>query len=644
VEETFHIENLAHRLLFVTRHDEPTGERDNHRNCLSGVRESSLSSGQSLVLPCLYKSALFHYYLGMRTLRLALAQINSTVGDFKGNTEKIIQYIRMAGACCSDIVAFPELAVTGYPPEDLLLNPQFIKDNIEALEKIKDEVRDITAIVGFVDRKDDIYNAAAILHNRTLTDVYHKMYLPNYGVFDEYRYFQAGTRFPVYSIRDFKFGVNICEDMWYPDGPAHVQSLFGAELIININASPYHFGKSAYRENMLSSRATENSVIIAYLNTVGGQDELVFDGHSLLCNEKGEIICRGKQFEEDLIVIDLNADAVFMRRLHDPRRRQEAVTAERSRSERITITRESLQNAGTPLPVRTSRVFQPVEEVYSALVLGTADYVKKNRFEAVVIGLSGGVDSSLVATVAVDALGSGNVKGLFMPSPYTSRESGKDAFELARNLGIELFEVPITEIYACYLKALEGHFGGLAEDTTEENLQARIRGNILMAFSNKFAWLVLTTGNKSEMSVGYATLYGDMAGGFAVIKDVPKTMVYDLCRWRNRREGRDVIPEMVLKKEPSAELKPGQRDRDMLPPYEVLDPILKAYVEDDRSFEEILSTGLSLGCESGGVEEVIRMIDRSEYKRRQSPPGIKITRRAFGRDRRFPITNCYRSY
>jgi len=582
--------------------------------------------------------------LVMRTLRLALAQINPTVGDLEGNTEKIIQYIRRAGESSADIVAFPELSVTGYPPEDLLLKPQFIKDNIEALGKIREEVWDITAIVGFVDRKEDIYNAAAILHNRTLTDVYHKMYLPNYGVFDEYRYFQAGTRFPVYSIRDFKFGVNICEDIWYPDGPAHVQSLFGAELIININASPYHFRKAAFRENMLSSRATDNAVIIAYLNTVGGQDELVFDGHSLVCSEKGEILCRGKQFEEDLLIIDLNADAVFMRRLHDPRRRREAVTAEGSRSERITISREKRQKTGNPLPARVSRVFDPAEEVYSALVLGTADYVRKNRFSGVVIGLSGGVDSSIVAAIAVDALGNENVKGLFMPSPYTSKESREDAFELAGNLGIELFEVRIAEIYHSYLKVLEARFGGLAQDTTEENLQARIRGNILMAFSNKFAWLVLTTGNKSEMSVGYATLYGDMAGGFAVIKDVPKTMVYKLCEWRNEKGSGKVIPERVLTKEPSAELKPDQKDRDILPPYEVLDPILKAYVEDDRSFEEILPAGLSLGCEAKCVEEVIRMIDRSEYKRRQSPPGIKITGRAFGRDRRFPITNRYRSY
>ncbi len=575
----------------------------------------------------------------MKTLRLALAQIDLTVGDLEGNTEKIIASIRNAEEHSADVVAFPELSVTGYPPEDLLLKPQFIKDNLEALRRIKEEVWDITAIVGFVDRKNDIYNAAAVLYNKNIVDIYHKMYLPNYGVFDEYRYFQVGTRFPLYSIGDVTIGVNICEDIWYPEGPAHVQSLFGAELIININASPYHVGKAAFRETMLSTRSSDNAVVIAYLNTVGGQDELVFDGHSIVVNERGEIICRGKQFEEDLIIVDLNLDAVFMQRLHDPRRRQEAATAERSKVERILVSRERPGKARGPLPKRAHGVLHQTEEIYRALVLGTSDYVAKNGFEETVIGLSGGVDSSLVAVIAADALGKERVKGLFMPSPYTSRESREDAFELARNLGIELFEEPIAEIYETYLKTLKERFKGLKADTTEENLQARIRGNLLMAFSNKFNWLVLTTGNKSEMSVGYATLYGDMAGGFAVIKDVPKTMVYELCKWRNGKEGRPPIPERILWKEPSAELKPGQKDTDTLPPYQVLDPVLKSYVENDRSFEEIVSPECGAEC----VSKVISMIDRSEYKRRQSPPGIKITRRAFGRDRRFPITNRYKS-
>ncbi|HET6513888.1 MAG TPA: NAD+ synthase [Thermodesulfovibrionales bacterium] len=576
----------------------------------------------------------------MKTVRLALVQINSTVGDLEGNTEKIIDAIRTAGGHSPDIIAFPELAVTGYPPEDLLLKPQFIKDNLEALQKIKEEVWDTTVVIGFVDRKDDIYNAAAIIHNRAITDIYHKVYLPNYGVFDEFRYFQAGARFPVYLLGDVRFGVNICEDIWYPEGPARSQSLAGAEFIININASPYHMGKSAFRERMLSTRASDNSVIIAYLNAVGGQDELVFDGQSLVLDERGEVVCGGKQFEEDLIVVDLDLDSVFMQRLHDPRRRHEIVSSEGPAVERVVISREKQLKKRTPYTRSTIPSLDPIEEVYKALVLGTSDYVSKNRFQAVVIGLSGGVDSSVVAAIAVDALGKGNVVGLFMPSPFTSRESREDAFRLAENLGIRIFEIPITDIYNGYLKTLEGSFQGLRQDTTEENLQARIRGNILMAFSNKFNWLVLTTGNKSEMSVGYATLYGDMAGGFAVIKDVPKTMVYELSRWRNAQEGRDLIPQRVMEKEPSAELKADQRDTDTLPPYGILDPILRAYVEDDRSFEEMLP----LECEVECVEKVIKMIDRSEYKRRQSPPGIKITQRAFGRDRRFPITNRYRSY
>lgn len=576
----------------------------------------------------------------MRILRLALAQINPTVGDLDGNADKIINYIRLAKDYSADIIAFPELAVTGYPPEDLLLKPQFIKDNMGALRKIKEEVWDITAIVGFVDRKSDIYNAAAIIHNKTVMDVYHKMYLPNYGVFDEFRYFQVGTRFPIYDIGDTTIGVNICEDIWYPEGPAHVQSLSGAEVIININASPYNIGKAEFRERMLSTRAADNAVIVAYLNTVGGQDELVFDGHSIVLNEKGEVVCRGKQFEEDLIITDLNLDAVFMQRLHDPRRRQKVIT-EKAGAERIVIAREKAAKVRESIPPGNMGVLRQTEEVYKALVLGTSDYVSKNDFRGVLIGLSGGIDSSLVAAIAVDSIGKNNVRGLFMPSPYTAKESREDAFSLAGNLGIEVIEVAISGIYDTYLKTLEKYFKGLPPDTAEENLQARIRGSILMAFSNKFKWLVLTTGNKSEMSVGYATLYGDMAGGFAVIKDVSKTMVYDLCRWRNENEGRVLIPERVLVKEPSAELKPEQRDTDTLPLYGVLDPILKAYIEDDKGFQDIISLGV---CEEECVEKVVSMIDRSEYKRRQSPPGIKITKRAFGRDRRFPITNRYRSY
>ena len=577
----------------------------------------------------------------MRTLRLALAQINPTVGDFKGNVSKIINYIKRAEKSGAHIVLFPELSITGYPPEDLLLKPKFIEDNLEALKMVQKRVRNIIAIVGFVDRKDDIYNAAAVIYNGKLIDTYHKIYLPNYGVFDEVRYFQAGTRYPVYKIGDICFGVNICEDIWYPEGPARLQALAGAELIININASPYRIGKGRFRENMLSVRALDNIVVVAYINTIGGQDELVFDGGSFIIDQNGYVIARGRQFKEDLIVADLNLDAVKMRRLHAPRRRQEVIKLEKGSVEEITISvQKHKEKSVASLFTKAHEVFEPLEEIYEALVLGTSDYVKKNGFKGVVVGQSGGVDSSLVSTIAVDAIGKENVTGLFMPAPYTLKESREDAYALAHNLGIKIREVPIDSVFQSYLNALKKEFSGLPVDTSEENIQARIRGNILMAFSNKFKWLVLTTGNKSEMSVGYATLYGDMAGGFAVLKDVPKTMVYELCRWKNQKEGRVVIPERVLWKEPSAELKPNQKDTDMLPPYSLLDPILRAYIEDDKGFEEILS----LGCDIESAKKVVRMVDTSEYKRRQAPPGIKITQRAFGRDRRFPITNKYRGY
>ncbi|MEW5745901.1 MAG: NAD+ synthase [Nitrospirota bacterium] len=586
----------------------------------------------------------------MKSIRIALCQINPTVGDLRGNTEKIIDHIGHAAKYCPDIIAFPELAVTGYPPEDLLLKPQFIRDNLSALEEIRESAGDALVIVGFVDRRDDIYNAAALLHRKRVVDIYHKIHLPNYSVFDEYRYFQSGTRCPVYRMEDITFGFTICEDIWFPEGPAAVQALAGAEVIININASPYSIGKPAFRERMIATRAADNSVIAAYLNTVGGQDELVFDGQSFVADQNGDIIARGRAFEEDMVVVDLDLDAVFMRRLHDPRRRQQVRALPHSMVERITVERAAGKPRGErpecPARIPLSSLPHPgsvvEEEVYQALVLGTRDYVRKNGFEKVCIGLSGGVDSSLVATVAVDAAGAENVTGIFMPSPYSSRESREDAEALARTLGIRMLEVPITPAFEAYLAMLEPEFRDMPANEAEENLQARIRGNILMALSNKFGWLVLTTGNKSEMSVGYATLYGDMAGGFAVIKDVPKVLVYRLCRWKNRKEGRDVIPERVLVKEPTAELRPNQKDTDSLPPYDILDPILKAYIEEDRSFGEIV--GLNPDFSADRIARVIRMVDTSEYKRRQAPPGVKITPRAFGRDRRFPITSRYKSY
>ncbi|MEW6569850.1 MAG: NAD+ synthase [Nitrospirota bacterium] len=580
----------------------------------------------------------------MRTMRIALAQINPTVGDLEGNVSKILKNIRRARKVGAHVIALPELAVPGYPPEDLLLKTQFIEDNLEALDEVRKNVEDIIAIVGFVDKKDDIYNAAAIIYNKEIIDIYHKMYLPNYGVFDEFRYFQVGTRCPIYRVGSIWVGVSICEDIWYPDGPARTQSLAGAEIIFNINASPYHIGKGKFREQMLSTRASDNIVIVAYLNTVGGQDELVFDGHSVVLDQNGRLVARGKQFHEDLIIVDLETEGVMMRRLHAPLRRSQAIKLEKGVVEKIDIPVSGTFFKKTPqkvrIPSRENRVLDGTEEVYTALVLGTSDYVRKNGFDRVVMGLSGGIDSSLVASIAVDALGKENVTGLFMPSPYTSKESKEDVFDLAHNLDIKVIEIPIDRMFRCYLDSLRDQFQELKQDETEENIQARIRGNILMALSNKFGWLVLTTGNKSEMSVGYATLYGDMAGGFAVIKDVPKTMVYELCRWKNSKAGTPVIPERVLVKEPSAELKPGQKDTDTLPPYNILDQILKAYIEDDKSFKEILSMGF--GRETAA--RIIKMIDRSEYKRRQSPPGIKITPRALGRDRRFPITNKYKGH
>jgi len=580
----------------------------------------------------------------MKTLRVALAQINPTVGDLAGNAEKIIHYINEARREEAAIIAFPELAVTGYPPEDLLLKPQFIEDNLGALRTVSRETAGIIAVTGFVDRKKDIFNAAAVMSEGKVQDVYHKMFLPNYGVFDELRYFKAGSRCPVYEMGEVSFGLTICEDIWYPGGPIRLQAISGADFILNINASPYTMGKAGFRERMLSTRATDYGVIIVYVNTVGGQDELVFDGGSFLVDEHGNIAARANLFKEELLIADLDLEAVFMRRLHDPRERREALLPG-EKVERISLpVPEIAKKSRRPAPVmeyrELPRTLPLEEEVYSALVLGIKDYVRKNGFREVVIGLSGGVDSSLVAALASDSLGKENVHGLFMPSRFTSQESREDAYGLAENLGIEIKEVPIDAIFEKYLDELGPHFKGLLPDTTEENLQARIRGNLLMAFSNKFGWLVLTTGNKSEMSVGYATLYGDMAGGFAVIKDVPKTLVYKLALWRNKIAGRDIIPGRVITKEPTAELRPDQKDTDSLPPYAHLDPVLKAYVEEDRSFEEILS----LYGDPEEIKRVIRMVDLSEYKRRQAPPGIKITARAFGRDRRFPITNRYRSF
>jgi len=499
----------------------------------------------------------------------------------------------------------------------------------------------ITVITGFVDSNNGLFNAAAIISDRRLIDIYHKKHLPNYGVFDEYRYFKPGRRYPIYSLGGVKFGVNICEDIWHEKGPTRLQALSGAELIININASPYHMGKASFREDVILKRFAECGIPIAYLNMVGGQDELVFDGGSFVLDGKGNIFARGRQFKEELITVDIEVLRDKKRELPTKDKKELKMIVSKDESiEEIRIPSISYKGERPEINLKKRVRMPAIEKVYNALLLGTRDYVRKNGFKGVIIGMSGGVDSALVATIAFDSLGRESVHGLFMPSLFTSSESYEDAYRHAENLGIKITTIPIDNIYRAYLETLSDNFEGTKNDVTEENLQARIRGNILMAFSNKFGWLVLTTGNKSEMSVGYATLYGDMAGGFAVIKDVPKTMVYDLCEWRNTKEKKELIPERILWKEPSAELKPDQKDTDTLPPYPVLDPILKAYVEEDSSFDEIMKMGCELEC----AQKIVRMIDQSEYKRRQSPPGIKITPRAFGKDRRFPITNRYRSY
>ena len=573
----------------------------------------------------------------MKIVRVGLAQINATVGDLEGNVRKIVDAIERARQRGVGLVAFPELAVPGYPPEDLLFKSAFIEANLRALDAVARATSGLTAVVGFVDRRDDIFNAAAVLHDGRIAGVYHKHYLPNYGVFDENRYFQAGVETPVFTLGDTTFAVNICEDIWYPTGPTTVQALAGAELVITINSSPYHAGKGRDRERMVATRAADDVVALAYVNMVGGQDELVFDGGSLIVNELGECVARGRQFEEDLVIADLDLDAAFRARLRDSRRRKEKLGAH-ERVTRVALGPLPSVPPSPPIEPVLSSPLAPIDEIYRALVVGTRDYVRKIGYEHVVIGLSGGIDSSLVAAIAVEALGRENVSGATMPSEFSSTGTRGDARRLAKNLGIEFMALPITPALSAYKRTLAPAFKGLKEDVTEENLQARIRGNLLMALSNKFGWLVLTTGNKSEYAVGYTTLYGDMAGGFAVIKDVPKTLVYEVARHVNALAGRAVIPETVFERAPSAELRPDQTDQDTLPPYAELDEILGAYVEKDLGINDMIAAGHAPDT----VRKVVSMIDRNEYKRRQGPIGVKITPRAFGRDWRLPIVNRFR--
>jgi NAD+ synthase (glutamine-hydrolysing) len=581
--------------------------------------------------------------------------MNPTVGDLEGNTDLMLDLISDAREQGADVVAFPELAVTGYPPEDLLFKHQFIDDAKAQLDRIVAASAGLAVVVGTPDLVDGppfhhaaapmpdqvagkLYNSAAVAHDGRMVDIYHKIFLPNYGVFDEERYFERGSECPVFEINGVNVGVNVCEDIWYDEGPTTVQRAAGAEVIVNINASPYHHRKGEERQAMLVRRARDHSAFIAYVNIVGGQDELVFDGQSMVFDPAGKLLARGPQFEDALLVVDVDADEVPL---------PNGNGAELDRLS--TVVGETAYYHVSPRPTspaskpsiehEVSKPMDSLTEVYAALVTGTRDYVRKTGFKGALIGLSGGIDSALTTAIAADALGADQVTCFFMPSQYTADQSQTDSEKLVASLGVHMVTLPIKPIFDTYLEDLAPVFEGRDPDTTEENLQARIRGNLLMAASNKFGSIVLTTGNKSEMAAGYATLYGDMAGGFAVIKDVPKTLVFEICKHLNVMAGREVIPESIIVRPPTAELRPDQKDEDSLPPYDVLDPVLKAYVEDDWTVEEMLAANMPADV----VSQAIRLVDRSEYKRRQAPPGVKITRRNFGRDRRLPLVNRYRS-
>ena len=593
-----------------------------------------------------------------RTFRLALAQLNLTVGDLSGNTARMVEYLHRARDCGADLVAFPELATTGYPPEDLLFKKSFVDANVAAMEQVVAESQGIVVVLGYVrplDPRDigaGIANSAAIGSEGRLVDSYDKIFLPNYGVFDEERYFTKGAVCPVYEVGGAHVGVNVCEDIWYPVGPSSVQRQAGAELIVNINASPFYAGKSAYRrDSIVGSRAVDHGMFVAYLNLVGGQDELVFDGNSMICNPLGEVVNRGPAFREAMILADLNLDeASALPNMPFAEEYKAALPVIGSpKSVQVPVSRKripSVENTAErqPLPsVQDCGEADDIEEIYQALVMGTRDYLHKTGFGKAIVGLSGGIDSALTAAVAVDALGPESVLGITMPSRYSSGGSIHDSAELAQNLGIEFWEIPIEPAHTAFSDMLKDCFAGTGDNVAEENVQARIRGNVLMTVSNKFGWIVLTTGNKSEMAMGYATLYGDMAGGFAVLKDVYKMTVYALARWRNDKgelfgSRGEVIPQAIIDKPPSAELREGQLDEDSLPPYEILDPVIQAYVEDDLSYAKMVDVGFDPTV----VRQVIAAVDRNEYKRRQAPPGVKITPRAFGRDRRLPIVNRYR--
>jgi NAD+ synthase (glutamine-hydrolysing) len=569
-------------------------------------------------------------------VRLALAQINTTVGDLDGNRDLIVARLEEARSAGADLVLFPELAVTGYPPEDLLLRPGFVRAARRSLDEIAATASGITALVGFPHFEGDLYNACAVCSDGDVRAVYRKRFLPNYGVFDEQRYFASARDLVSLRLGDALVGVTICEDMWQPGPPATDLALAGAQLLVNVSASPYHVGKEREREEMFQLRARDTASFVAFVNAVGGQDELVFDGHSVVLDDEGEVLARAPGFEEALLVVDVDPTAAMGRRLSDARRRALAEQTEPRRPTEVVLAVPGAVNS--PAPAQVSPFDGELEQMRLALELGLRDYVGKNGFGDVVVGLSGGIDSALTVALAVQALGAERVHGVSMPSRFSSEGTRADARRLAENLGIDFREVPIDDVVAQFEGSLAPSFGELEHDLTEENLQARVRGVLLMALSNKFGWLVVATGNKSELSVGYATLYGDMAGGFALLKDVFKTDVFRLARHLNDGAGRGVIPQTIIDRAPSAELRADQLDEDSLPPYPELDRVLEAYVELDRSREELLTDGFDPEV----VERALGMIDRAEYKRRQAPPGVKLRPKAFGRDRRTPITNRWR--
>ena len=563
-------------------------------------------------------------------MRIALGQINTTVGGIKSNVAKIIRQIGRARDMQADIVTFPELAISGYPPEDLLLRPRFLEDNKDALYDVVPESAGITVILGFPDAiNEHVYNAAALINHAQWIDTYHKVELPNYGVFDEKRYFSHGEGAMFFDIRGIRFMVTICEDIWIKDGAVERAATENhANVVLNISSSPFYAGKLGVRQRIISRFAEKTGSFVLYTNLVGGQDEIVFDGGSMIVSPGGEKLSSARRFEEDLLIFDMemdrSPDQISPPLMNDPKMKYYLFQSNDS-GER------------NPVPSGETHDLERVEEIYEALVLGTRDYVHKNGFKKVIIGLSGGIDSALTCVLSVEALGNENVIAVTMPSEYTSMETLTDSKLVAENLELPFINIPIKEMYSAYCESLKAPFGKGEPGIEYENIQARIRGNVLMALSNRFGWLVLTTGNKSEMAVGYCTLYGDMAGGFAVIKDLPKTTVYELAQYINKKKDREIIPNSIFERPPTAELRPDQKDEDLLPPYHLLDQVLRAYVEEDKSPDEIIKSGFDMEM----VNRVIYMVDKTEYKRRQAPPGIKITPKAFGKDRRLPITNHY---